>query len=78
MDGHFSREISGKDLYQVFILDLDKGISNKISMFELDIKSFPEVNTMPKRLDCRETVCVDGQNPTTPWGTRSLQFWVPP
>lgn len=43
MNGHFSREISIKDQCEVFINDLNKGISNKISMFAVDIKLCSEV-----------------------------------
>lgn len=43
MDGHFFRSISIKGQCVVFINDLNKGISNKISMFAVDITLFPEV-----------------------------------
>lgn len=43
MDGHFSRVISIKDQCEVFTNDLYKSISNKISMFAVDLELFPEV-----------------------------------
>lgn len=42
-NGHFSGKINIKDQYLVFTNDLDKDISNKIFMFAVDIKLFPEV-----------------------------------
>lgn len=43
MDGHFSRVVSTKDQCAVFTTDLNKDISNQISMFAADIKLFPEI-----------------------------------
>lgn len=42
MNGHFPTEISKKDQCEVFTNDLNKDISNKMSMFAADIQLLPE------------------------------------